>query len=54
MKYFKILKNFYNSPKNFPDPEEFPILSDANDLAQHTRSCVVRWGVITQGFSLRR
>jgi hypothetical protein len=40
MKYFK---NFYNSPKKFPDPEEFlnrieskyPII-----LAQHTRSCV--------------
>jgi hypothetical protein len=35
MKYFKILKNFYNSSKNFPDPEEFPI-----HLRPHTRNLV--------------
>jgi hypothetical protein len=43
MKLFKILEIVLEIFNKFPDPEESPILfqnPDANDLAQHTTSCV--------------
>jgi hypothetical protein len=51
MKYFKILKNFYNSPTKFPDPEEVRNHIKSQDpiiLAQHTRSCVFNFWVPQQ------
>jgi hypothetical protein len=43
MSFWKILEIVLEIFNKFPDPEESPILfqnPDANDLAQHTTSCV--------------